>query len=80
VAVILLAVGEPVLAQCAMCKTVAAAQGEKAAQALDWAILVLFIPAMLIFTGVYFLAYRMRNAQDVDESEPEQPWDDESEE
>jgi hypothetical protein len=44
-----------------MCRTVAAAQGA-AAVVFDSAILVLFIPALTLFTGTLVLAFRFRSS------------------
>jgi hypothetical protein len=49
----------PLAAQCSMCRTVAAAQGESA-KVLDAAIIVLFIPAMALFSGIVLMAFRYR--------------------
>lgn len=48
-----LALATPAFAQgCAMCKTLAEAQGPEGAKTLDLAILVLLIPTVLIFVGI----------------------------
>jgi hypothetical protein len=50
-----------VLAQgCAMCYADAAAQGPRARQSLDFAILTLLVPSVLLFAGVLFAAFRRR--------------------
>jgi hypothetical protein len=54
----------PVRAQCAMCRTAAASQGPQAARALDLAILILLIPAVAIFTGLFWFAYRQMKSKD----------------
>jgi len=57
----LLAAAPRVLAQgCAMCYTEAAAQGPGAARQLNFAILTLLIPSVLMFGGVLFAAFRRR--------------------
>jgi len=43
---------------CAMCYTEAAAQGPRARHALDFAILVLLIPAVSMFAGIFFALRR----------------------
>jgi hypothetical protein len=43
-----------------MCRTVAAAQGASAA-VLDSAILVLFVPALAVFSGILLMAFRFRS-------------------
>lgn len=48
----------PAWAQCSMCRTAAAAQEAGAAQALDAAIVVLLVPAVALFTGVFLFAFR----------------------
>jgi hypothetical protein len=55
-----LAIGAPMWAQCAMCRTVAAAQGQAAARTLDQAILILIFPAMALFCGLFLLMFRSR--------------------
>jgi hypothetical protein len=44
-----------------MCRTAAAAQGPEGARVLDAAILILFLPAMALFCGVFFFAVQRRN-------------------
>jgi hypothetical protein len=63
--VILLLAVEPSWAQCAMCKTTIenAANAKQAAQSLNLAILVLFIPPVAMFIGIFTLFYRFRNVQ-----------------
>src|SRR5208282_103919 len=61
----LLAAAPRVLAQgCAMCYTEAAAQAPGAARQLDYAILTLLVPSVLMFGGVLFAAFR-RKEQDL---------------
>jgi hypothetical protein len=50
-----------------MCRTAAASQGPQAARALDMAILILLIPAVAIFTGLFWFAYRRRNSSNSNE-------------
>ncbi len=45
-------------AQCSMCRTVAAAQGEAAGKTLDTAVLILLLPALVLFCGVFLAAFR----------------------
>jgi hypothetical protein len=51
-------------AQCAMCRTAAAQQGDAAAGAMNSAILILLVPAVAMFCGVFAMAIRAgsRNA------------------
>jgi hypothetical protein len=68
--VALLAAAPRVLAQgCAMCYTEAAAQGPGAARQLNFAILTLLIPSVLMFGGVLFAAFRRRE-RDLPADEP----------
>ena len=46
---------------CSMCYTAAAAQSEQGKAALNLAILVLLLPAVAIFSGVFWVAYRHRD-------------------
>ena len=48
-------------AQCAMCYTAAAQQSARGKTALDWGILILLIPAIVIFCGVFWVAYHRRD-------------------
>jgi hypothetical protein len=50
------------LAQCAMCRTAAAAQGAQAAGTLNVAILILLFPALALFSAVFLLAFRCPEA------------------
>lgn len=66
--VVLLAVWcEPALAQCAMCKqsVASSADGASAASGINLGVLVLLIPPVAIFAGIFGLVYRMRNDQNV---------------
>lgn len=65
VAVILIA-AEPSLAQCAMCKESVAnsEEGASLASRLNMAILVLLVPAVAMFVGLFGVFYRYRNPQD----------------
>jgi hypothetical protein len=47
----------PAFAQCSMCRTVAAQ-----ANSIDKAIIILFLPAILLFSGVFVLAFRSQAA------------------
>jgi len=51
----------PALAQCPLCRTAAAANDEAAQKALDVAIIVLLIPAVSMFCGVYYVTFRFRD-------------------
>lgn len=65
-AVAALTAAEPALAQCAMCRT--AVGGSKAAaklaESLNFAVIVLLIPPVLIFCAIFFAAFRSRRAKD----------------
>ncbi len=63
VSLVLIAKSESVLAQCAMCRAVAANAEDAAhfAKMLNLGILVLLIPPVAIFCGIFFLAYKHRN-------------------
>ena len=45
-------------AQCSMCRTAASAQGAAAGKALDSGVLILLLPAMVLFCGVFLTAWR----------------------
>lgn len=51
---------------CAMCYTTAKAQNPQGIRALNSAILVLLIPTLTLFIGVFVLLYCRRNAQRVE--------------
>lgn len=63
VLVIVVILVEPNFAQCAMCKTTLenAAGAKQAANTMNLAILVLFIPPVALFVGIFGLIYRYRN-------------------
>lgn len=52
---------------CAMCKTLAEAQGPEGQRAMNLAILVLLIPTVLIFVGILFWAFRFRDRNQTEE-------------
>ncbi|HUQ31575.1 MAG TPA: hypothetical protein VM095_05610 [Pyrinomonadaceae bacterium] len=58
----------PALAQCAMCKNAVTGSPEaaKLSESLNFAIIVLLIPPVLIFCGFFVLAYRYRKARETD--------------
>lgn len=68
----------PAMAQCALCKNAIAGSPEAArlSQSLNFAILILLIPPVLIFCGIFVLAYRYRKARG---TEPEPPSDNDRE-
>ena len=67
----LLAAAPRVLAQgCAMCYTEAAAQAPGAARQLDYAILTLLVPSVLMFGGVLFAAFRRREHDLAEDPKP----------
>ncbi len=46
---------------CAMCYQSASASGPQGAQALRHGILILMLPTLTLFTGIFALIYRRRN-------------------
>jgi hypothetical protein len=61
----ILAWSVPALAQCALCKNAVTGSPDagKLSQSLNFAILVLLIPPVLIFCGLFFLAYRFNKSR-----------------
>src|SRR3982750_3848480 len=63
----------PAAAQCAMCRTALSNSPEtaKLAQNFNYAILVLLIPPVLLFCGIFMAAYKFRKApgQSAEEAE-----------
>jgi hypothetical protein len=57
---IVLALSSPALSQCAMCKTGVAnsPEAKKLAESLNFAIIVLLVPPVMIFCGIFFAAFR----------------------
>ena len=51
-------------AQCPMCRMALETQGPHAAGVVNIAIVVLLFPAVALFTGVYFVAFRTAKAVD----------------
>lgn len=47
-------------AQCIMCYLSASSSGEQGSRVLRWGILVLAIPVLLVFVGLFLLAWRRR--------------------
>ena len=68
----LLAWSVPVLAQCAMCKNAVTGSPDAArlSQSLNFAVLVLLIPPVLIFCGIFVVAYRYRKSRGTAEAQP----------
>jgi hypothetical protein len=56
-----LAAAAPLAARCALCRGVAAVQNAIAPGVIDTGIVVLFLPAVTVFSGVLFLAFRYRS-------------------
>ncbi len=56
------------LAQCSMCRTAAAAQGAQSS-VIDSAILVLLVPALVLFGAIVLLTYRLREQRPEGKSE-----------
>jgi hypothetical protein len=66
VASLLLAAGDPAYAaQCAMCKQALASSGKAAelVRGMNLAVLVLLIPPVAIFAGIFGVFYRFRGVQ-----------------
>lgn len=62
VAVVAMAVSAPAFAQgCAMCYNSAAAAKASAIQALRSGVLILLFPVLLMFIGIFVMAFRSRN-------------------
>jgi hypothetical protein len=55
----------PAAAQCALCKTAIAGSPDagRLSQSLNFAVLILLIPPVLIFCGIFVLAYRYRKSR-----------------
>ena len=55
----------PSLAQCAMCGTSVrgSADAEAASRTLDLAVMILLVPPVIIFAGLFGVFYRFRNVQ-----------------
>jgi len=69
----LLAGWEPALAQCAMCKATIenSTDAASASEALNLAAMVLLVPPVTIFAGLFAVFYRFRNVQGgADQAEP----------
>lgn len=62
--IVLGAAAAPAFAQCSMCRAALSASSEAAAAAsgLNLAIIVLLVPPVVIFVGVFVAGYRYRNA------------------
>ena len=63
----LLAYPATAAAQCIMCYLSASSTGERGSQVLRLGILVLAVPTLLTFAGLFVLAYRRRNPVGWDE-------------
>ena len=65
VVIIVLAIAEPSFAQCAMCKAAIENSTDAAAatKGLNLAALVLLVPPVSIFAGLFGVIYRYRNFQ-----------------
>ncbi len=64
-ATLLLVAAEPALAQCPMCRQAVAdsKEGESMAKGLNLAILVLLIPPVAIFAGIFGVIYKFKDVQ-----------------
>ena len=65
IVVLMLAASDPALGQCAMCKSAIENSADAAAvsKGLNLASLVLLIPPVAIFAGLFGVFYRCRNVQ-----------------
>lgn len=65
IATALLIAVEPAAAQCPMCKQAVAnsQDGESLAKGINLAILVLLVPPVAIFAGIFGVIYRYKDAQ-----------------
>jgi heme/copper-type cytochrome/quinol oxidase subunit 2 len=72
VVAVLLLMSLSAMAQCAMCKTAVTGSPEaaKLSQSLNFAVLILLIPPVLIFCGIFVLAYRHRKARGTELDSP----------
>lgn len=61
----LLVLSSAAFAQCAMCKNsvTGSPSAAKLSESLNFAIIILLIPPVLIFCGIFFVAYRHRKAR-----------------
>jgi hypothetical protein len=64
----LLAAQAQAFAQCSMCRT-ALESNPQLGGAIDKAIIVLLVPAVALFCGVYFLAFRYDDSKGTDEGD-----------
>jgi hypothetical protein len=64
VVAIVLVLSEPATGQCSLCKNAitGSPSAAKLSQSLNSAIIVLLIPPVLIFCGIFFVAYRHRKS------------------
>lgn len=65
---ILLAAGQTVFAQCAMCKSAIAGAPEAArlSARLNLAVIVLLIPPVAIFCGIFYAVFKQKSRKEVD--------------
>jgi hypothetical protein len=64
-----LAAASAAFAQCPLCRNAVAAQGPQAAATIDQGILILLVPAIVMFSGVLMLSFRYRDSSGGDETE-----------
>lgn len=57
----ILATGCASAVACPTCQSAVAAQGPSAIQTVNTAILILLVPAALLFAGVFWFSFRFRN-------------------
>jgi hypothetical protein len=60
----ILLVASTLAAQCSMCRTAVAAQNAQAIESVNHAILILFVPAIFLFSSVFVLAFRHGRRED----------------
>ena len=67
----------PAAAQCILCYTGAAGSGDRGIRALRIGILILLIPALTIFGGLFWMAVRRRNSNSAgtDGAEMDSRWE-----
>jgi Na+/proline symporter len=66
IAAVLVLVTQPALGQCAMCRQAMESSSDAASltRTMSVAVVVLLVPPVAIFAGIFGLIYRSRNSQD----------------
>ncbi len=65
----LIAAAGQAFAQCSMCRTAAAAQAQ-AAGTINTAIVILLVPALVLFSGVFLLVFRSAAPEEREDRQP----------